>query len=157
MLDRYDICCLECGYEESFYLGRNMLCSKDRLLDFDSDYPLLNNLISSSRSVNRIKELINQKNAEITEYGLELFFCPKCSSLYGKFNICLKYDGGKYKKQYKCVKCGADLKKAETITVTDNDGWEKKKVLIKMLACPDCGKKSLMEHEAEDEYVQDVG
>lgn len=141
----YAISCKSCDYADSFITGIGMMYAPHNLMDFEVEKPLLPSLIRSKKTVDFIKELLRDKNAVIADnYGHEIYRCPKCGELYGRFFIHLDYNGGSFEVEYKCPKCKTALEPIE-YDISDEDGWETKTIRIEKYPCPKCGKQCLYE------------
>ena len=107
------------------------------LTDFDSQFALLPYLIRSKKTVVHIKQLLNEKNAELVDdYGHKIYLCPKCGVLCERFYLRLEYDGGSYEVAYRCTKCKAVLIKLDADEKTE-------KINFQPYPCPQCGKHGL--------------
>lgn len=140
----YGVECRECSYAKEFMLGVGMMYSPGNLLDFDSEFAMLPSLIRSKKTVQQIRELVEEKEATLSEdYGHKVFRCPKCGQFYGRFYIRLEYPGGSYDVEYKCSRC---KKKLEPVPeYGGEDDWSEQLIDLTQFPCPQCGKHSLTE------------
>lgn len=144
----YGISCTECDYSKSFTIGIGMRYSRQNLMDFESQFALLPNLISSKEVLTQIIELINEKGGIITDdYGHEIYRCPKCGEFYERFFLHLDYDNGSFEIEYKCPKCKTNLQKIHE-KVENGNRYIKKEINLKKYPCPQCGKHSLCEDDS---------
>jgi ssDNA-binding Zn-finger/Zn-ribbon topoisomerase 1 len=135
----------ECDYTKDFRIGIGMMYSPQNLIDFESDFALLLNLIRSKKAISHIKELLNSKNALIADnYGHEIYRCPKCGEFYERFFIHLDYDGGSFEVEYKCTRCKHVLNPID-YEIKDGNGREEKEINLKKYPCPKCGNYKLYE------------
>jgi ssDNA-binding Zn-finger/Zn-ribbon topoisomerase 1 len=140
----FGISCRECDYSKNFKIGIGMMYSPYHLRDFDSEFALLPYLIRSKKTLAHIKELLNEKNAEIADdYGHKIYRCPKCGEFYGRFYLRLEYDGGFFEVEYRCTKCKKALKLFDYDVI--EVGGSEKEINLEKYPCPKCGKYSLYE------------
>ena len=58
--------------------------------------------------------MLNEQSASpADDYGHEVYFCPRCHELCGRFYFRLVYSGGSYEPEYKCTKCRHFLHRAK--------------------------------------------
>ena len=116
------ISCRECFYMREFRIGIGMLYSPEALKDLDSKYALLPDLIKSEETLAHIRELLEEKNADIADgYGHRIYRCPNCGEFQENFYLRLDYDGGSYEVPYNCPECGAPLELVDLNT--GGSGW----------------------------------
>lgn len=141
------ISCRECFYMREFRIGIGMLYSPEALKDLDSKYALLPDLIKSEETLAHIRELLEEKNADIVDgYGHRIYRCPNCGEFQENFYLRLDYDGGSYEVPYNCPECGAPLELVDLNT--GGSGWGEVEPLdIKKYPCPQCGKHGLQYSE----------
>jgi len=136
--------CKECNYTKSFITGAGMMYSTQRLMDFESEFALLPDVIQSKKTVSKIKELLSEHGAVIADnYGHRIYHCTKCGEFHERFFIHLDYDDGSFEVDYKCPKCKANL--------SPINKWEEKAINLKKYPCPKCGKHGL--YEDFEDYV----
>jgi len=78
--------CTKCGYSKSFQLSIGMMYSP--LSAFESSYdgkPLLESLVRSGKIKERAYSLLKEHSAVPEKYGHELYYCPHCYELCGRF------------------------------------------------------------------------
>ncbi len=145
----YGISCRECYYRKDFRIGIGMIYSPNNLKDIDSEFALLPSLIRSKKTLEQIKTLLKEENAEIADdYGHEIYRCHKCGDFYGRFYLRLEYNGGTYEIEYKCPKCKIRLKLIDH-SVSAIDAMQEKVINLEKYPCPKCGNYSLYEDGVE--------
>ena len=129
-------------------MGVGMMYSPARVLDFDAEEWFLSSLIDSSRTLIRIKKLIQERGAQLKDnYGHEIYRCPSCHNLYNHFFLHLDYQGGSYEIPYKCPQCSISLEVIDyDLTLPEAEDDEEERTLnLTNTPCPKCGKKNLCE------------
>lgn len=116
--------------------------SPHAVADLDCKDPLLPSLIKSKKAIDQIRHLLKEKKAKISNYGHEVYCCPKCGEFHGRFFIHLDYDGGSYEVPYRCGKCKVALK---LVDYDLDNGWGEKRVDLAKYPCPQCGKHTFTE------------
>jgi len=146
----YGISCKECDYSKNFIIGTGMMYGPVNLMDFDSEFPLLQQLIRSKKAISNIKQLLNEKNATITEgYGHAIYRCPKCGEFYERFFIHLDYEEGCYEVEYRCIHCKAILKSLlHDERIFEDEALEE--IPLEKYPCPKCGKYSLYQNKERE-------
>lgn len=143
----YGISCKECDYSKNFMIGTGMMYGLDNIIDFDSEFPLLKQLIRSKKARSHIKQLVSEKNATIAnDYGHAIYRCPKCGEFYERFFIHLDYEEGSYEVEYTCTKCKTEL---EILLHQKRSpfGWGLEEINLEKYPCPKCGTHSLYEDD----------
>lgn len=132
------ISCSECFYMKELKIGIGMMYSPELLMDLDSEFALLPDLISSKEILADIRMLLEEKGAEIADgYGHQVYRCSECNDFFDQFYLRLDYDGGSYEVKHICPECGVSLERV------DLDVVEKKSVALEKYPCPRCGNYSL--------------
>lgn len=141
--------CSECDYAKNFRVGVGMMYNSENLADFESEDALIPDLIPSKETVETIRELLEEKNGEISEdYRHEVYHCPGCGEFFERFFLHIDHDRGSFEIKYPCPRCDTDLEPVEYVFVME-DGWEVKKIDLGQYPCPRCGKDSLYEDGGE--------
>ena len=132
------ISCSECFYMKELKIGIGMMYSPELLMDLDSEFALLPDLISSKEILADIRMLLEEKDAEIADgYGHQVYRCPECNDFFDQFYLRLEYESGSYEVKYICPECGVSLERLALDVV------EKKPVALEKYPCPKCGNYSL--------------
>ena len=135
----YEVSCKECDYTKRFMIGIGMMYSPQNIVDLDSEFALLTDLIRSKKTLAHIRELLNEKKAVLADgYGHKVYRCPKCGEFYERFCIRLNYEDGSFEVEYKCPKCKTALKPF------------KGDIVLEKYPCPKCGRHSLYESKTVD-------
>lgn len=140
----YEIRCKSCEYEKEVWIGVGMSYSPQNIMDFDSKYSILPRVIHSKKTVDHMRKLIEEDDADILgRYGHDLYRCPKCGEFHVKFYIALDYPDGGFEPDYRCGKCKISLERVADDFLGEYDCEEDQENLLEGLPCPHCGKKSL--------------
>ena len=141
------LCCKDCCYKKDFTVGVGMMYSPDNIRDLDGEFAMLPDLIPSKRTLTYIKELLEERNAEITDdYGHGVYRCKKCGEFHGRFYLRLEFDGGSYDVEYKCPRCKTKMERVDCLL--EPGDCKDSKVNLENYPCPACGKHSLYEGES---------
>jgi hypothetical protein len=90
------ISCSKCFYMKELKIGIGMMYSPELLMDLDSEFALLPDLISSKEILADIRMLLEEKDAEIADgYGHRVYRCPECNDFFDQFYLRLPVDGAK--------------------------------------------------------------
>ncbi len=120
--------CEECGLEKQFTLGVGMLY-------FSVVEEVKDKILSGFYGKDAQKFLNDNPKADI-DLSNEIFVCEKCKRYINDYHILLLGDNECFEIKYKCHKCSAEMKQAESPS---------------SLICPKCKKETLK--LVDDEYI----
>jgi hypothetical protein len=133
------IACAECDYKKELMLGVGMMYSPAHVGSFDSDISLLPHLIKSKKTLELVKNLLNEKHGRLADnYGHTLYHCSKCGEFYERFFYHIDHENGSFEPTFKCPKCKVPLIKFET----DED--DEINIDLSLYPCPKCGRNGLI-------------
>ena len=135
--------CKECDYSKNLQIGVGMMYAPHNILNLESKSPILKSLIPSKKIIEKIKMLIESKNAVLAnDYGHYIYRCPGCNELFDRFFIHLDYDDGSFEPSYRCGKCRSTL---ERIDHNPDEGSIEERIgkILTSFPCPKCGSRSL--------------
>ena len=153
MGQRYDIKCVACVYKFTVNKGIGMMYWPENVFyGYCDDPPLLLSLVKSKRIREAVFALLSNGATPDSDYGHELYSCPKCNRLANRFYFKLASPAGGYEPDYHCSECKTELERAalnredSQIEVQYRDrkelGWK----------CPECGCKKL-EYDLNGEFL----
>lgn len=137
------IYCGKCDYRKDFQVGIGMLHDPHRLVDLESESPILPSLIRSKKTLDQLRILLNNENVVVADrFGHYIYRCPSCNELYSRFFIHLEYPGGSFEPEYRCSKCKSILGR---VNHNSNECSVEETIETTLVSfpCPKCESKSL--------------